>query len=309
VSFSHAFSVEHAARYGVDGAILLTYLGVMSGRHVGPGTKWVRMSAEQVQATYPYWTEKQVRRILAGLVEAGVVIVSEQNSNRWDRTKSYALTDEFLQQNSIFPNGKVEEPEPEPQSCPNGEVTNLSDSTVPLSAGAECTGEKSRKPSKPKAKKSEAPKNPEHNKFIDLFFNAWGARFGAKYAVSGPDAAGLKRLLGSAGKNAEELMAIVQRAWNVRGRGFWACENKTKTIAGFCSAYNDIVAELHNEKSNTQNGFGRDARGGGPDRGAGMLYDDARYQAGVAAWKAKREARRAASGASGVAGEVAPTGA
>lgn len=59
----------------------------ISGRH------WCRMSRRMLTARLPMLTEDNARRTLKHLVDEGIIIKSEHNGSRFDRTASYTFTE------------------------------------------------------------------------------------------------------------------------------------------------------------------------------------------------------------------------
>jgi hypothetical protein len=88
--------------------------------------------------------------------------------------------------------------------------------------------------------------NPEVKVFIDEWCETYEAQFGNRYVVQGgKDGASVKRLLGSSGLAAMELIQVATRAWSVPNdaKRFYWC-NRAITIATFAARWNEIVREL-----------------------------------------------------------------
>jgi hypothetical protein len=85
----------------------------------------------------------------------------------------------------------------------------------------------------------------QHQEFIRLWSELYVHQWGHAYAFcDGKDASAVKRILKATSKTAEELIALAARAW---GHAGWNCE-KAVTIAGFAGRYNEIMAELNENK-------------------------------------------------------------
>lgn len=119
---THGFDIDHAARYGVEEAIMLQHFiywlskNRANGRNQVEGSTWTFNSAHAFSQLFPYWTPKQVRRILDSLESQGVIKVGCFNNNPFDRARWFSFVKEgdFLgnihlpdQENLIFPNGKI----------------------------------------------------------------------------------------------------------------------------------------------------------------------------------------------------------
>lgn len=89
--------------------------------------------------------------------------------------------------------------------------------------------------------------NLEHKLFFELWDEAFQMQFGRSYVFAGgKDGMALKRLLAASKMGASDLLKTATRAWSRIGKGkqWWNCE-KAVSITGFCSRFNEILAELH----------------------------------------------------------------
>lgn len=100
---THFFDADIAALYGVDEAIMIAnfvfWIGKneANGKHFHDGRFWTYNSLEAFTKLFPYWTTRQVRRILKSLEEKGVIVTGNYNTSAYDRTTWYAFGDSFLQ--------------------------------------------------------------------------------------------------------------------------------------------------------------------------------------------------------------------
>lgn len=98
----HMFDPEVAEQYGVDGAILIQNLrfwlhhNQTNGKHHYEGRYWTYNSHKAFAEQFPYWTTKQVRRIIDNLLKAGAIMVGNFNHATWDRTQWYSLREDLL---------------------------------------------------------------------------------------------------------------------------------------------------------------------------------------------------------------------
>lgn len=112
INKSHFFDVEIAAKFGVDEAIILQHFAFWiakneaNKKHYHDGKYWTYSSTQALTVLFPYWSEKQLRRILKSLVDKGLLIKSTYNQKAYDRTSWYALGDQIGK--CIRPNGQMD---------------------------------------------------------------------------------------------------------------------------------------------------------------------------------------------------------
>ena len=118
------FDPEIAMVYGVDAAVMLWNLdhwiqkNKANGRHFHDGFYWTYNTAQAFTELFPFWTAKQITRILAKLEDAGVLHTGNYNPIKYDRTKWYAIDYDVLLRekaffnldNCILPNGQMDLP-------------------------------------------------------------------------------------------------------------------------------------------------------------------------------------------------------
>lgn len=113
-----------ARRFGLEEAALLDSMvfwwrtNKANNRNFRDGRWWTFNSVKALAEIFPWWSEKQVRRILANCVEQGALIEGAYNTEPRDRTKWYSPGDELLALygeaetgNCICPNGQMDLPE------------------------------------------------------------------------------------------------------------------------------------------------------------------------------------------------------
>lgn len=87
-----------AKEYGVHSAILLKNLhfwiqkNSANGRHYHDGTYWTYNSRKAFAELFPYMTERQIDYAMQNLIDSGIVITGNYNSDPRDRTLWYAVT-------------------------------------------------------------------------------------------------------------------------------------------------------------------------------------------------------------------------
>ena len=100
------FSVDVAMQHGVDEAILLNHIvreldaAYMLRKHgmggqfefvVTSGRPWLPWSIKKLQSEMPFWTEKQVRRIVASCLSQGLLESGNYGSDPFDRRLWYSV--------------------------------------------------------------------------------------------------------------------------------------------------------------------------------------------------------------------------
>lgn len=99
---TYQFDTDIAALYGVDESIMIANLqfwiqkNEANGKHFHDGRFWTYNSIEAFTKLFPFWTARQIRRILKSLEEKGVVVTGNYNTSAYDRTTWYAFGDSFL---------------------------------------------------------------------------------------------------------------------------------------------------------------------------------------------------------------------
>ena len=97
------FNAELAQRHGVNGAIFLHSMAFWiaknqaNGRHFREGRTWTYNTLEALAKLFPFWTRRQVERIVAKLKEDGVLLTGNFSQDKTDRTVWYALADSVLE--------------------------------------------------------------------------------------------------------------------------------------------------------------------------------------------------------------------
>ena len=124
-----SFNIEFAKRYGVDEAIMVKsfqfWIRLNKANKINYYDKryWTYNTNKSLTEYYPFWSEKQVRRIIESLVDKEILIKGNYNKIAYDRTIWYAFINEDLylsdnfhleeigdyqKVNTILPNGQME---------------------------------------------------------------------------------------------------------------------------------------------------------------------------------------------------------
>lgn len=119
----HHFNIDIAIKYGVDEAIMINHLffwilhNEANEKNFYEGYYWTFNTVSAFEKLFPYWSRRQIDRILKSLETKGLILTGNYNKSTYDRTKWYTLTESILKElktgmpkmgNSISPNGEME---------------------------------------------------------------------------------------------------------------------------------------------------------------------------------------------------------
>lgn len=130
------FNADLARRHGVNGAIFLHAMAFWvaknqaNGRHFHEGRTWTYNTLDALTKLFPFWTRRQVERIVAKLKEEGALLTGNFSQDKTDRTVWYALADQVLETygllaRPISPDGDMgasDGDESPPPISPDGEM-------------------------------------------------------------------------------------------------------------------------------------------------------------------------------------------
>tara|TARA_R110002074_G_scaffold359279_2_gene531824 strand:+ start:1674 stop:2660 length:987 start_codon:yes stop_codon:yes gene_type:complete len=142
MSRSHSFSVDVAASFGVNCALMLQhfcfwYLKNKSDNvNFHKGDYWVRMKQDTLLQYLPYFNKRQLRHLTDKMVNLQLLKQDQFNQRSNDRTKWYSLTDEAKKILNIL-SDKIVTPKPNsndkivtPKPNPNDKNVSPSDKIV-----------------------------------------------------------------------------------------------------------------------------------------------------------------------------------
>lgn len=95
----HHFNVEIAQKHGVDAAIMLDNIhywvqhAKANNNKFHDGKHWTYNSLKAFTELFPYWSTRQIERILKKLEDENLILTGNYNANTHDRKKWYTLTD------------------------------------------------------------------------------------------------------------------------------------------------------------------------------------------------------------------------
>lgn len=143
----YSFNIQEAQKYGVEEAIMLKnfkfwiHHNKANNTHQFDGRTWTYNSSKAFSIIFPFWTEKQITRILDSLQKQNIIMTGNYNKMALDRTKWYAFVDENLMLAEMFPilpNGQMGKIEENSQKKP--ENNDLNDFTKRGNAFAQTGG-------------------------------------------------------------------------------------------------------------------------------------------------------------------------
>lgn len=118
----HSFDIEDAQVFGVEAAIVIHRFQFWiesnraNKRNYYLGRWWTANSVSALAKLFPYWSYKQIRRILEGLVNDGVLRQEfDLSGDGHNRTSWYAFADESKYLPEMQPKEAPEVSEPEPK--------------------------------------------------------------------------------------------------------------------------------------------------------------------------------------------------
>ena len=128
---THQFKTALAKLYGIEEAILINNFhywikeNKANDRNFFDGRYWTFNTQKAYADWFSYLSEGRIKRTINNLVEKGILMKGNYNTNQYDRTNWYAFTDEGLAivQNyyidePIMTNGRVETSRPIPDNKP-----------------------------------------------------------------------------------------------------------------------------------------------------------------------------------------------
>ena len=107
---NYTFDINLAQKYGVNAAIVIANFqfwiskNKANNRHFYDGRYWTYNSVKAFEDIFPFWTGRQIRKILDDLVNLGILIKGNYNKITYDRTLWYAFKDEDL---FLYPVGDI----------------------------------------------------------------------------------------------------------------------------------------------------------------------------------------------------------
>lgn len=128
------FDSAVAEMYGVDGAVFISCLqfwiekNAANDRHWHEGRYWTYNSLRAMEKLFPFWSRRQIERIVKNLKDKGVLLTANYARDTHDRTLFYALDESKLPISpfggDLSPNGDNTLSPNSDKLSPNGEMIN-----------------------------------------------------------------------------------------------------------------------------------------------------------------------------------------
>jgi hypothetical protein len=94
------FQSTEAIEYGCEESIMINTFrfwidkNIANEKHFNENRTWTYNSKKAMIGLFPFWTEKQIRRIIESLITQNVIIKGNFNKSSFDKTTWYAFKDE-----------------------------------------------------------------------------------------------------------------------------------------------------------------------------------------------------------------------
>lgn len=133
----NSFNAKVAEDFSLNVAVFLQHLSQWSfqnlvhNKNIHDGYVWSYNTLDEFYEFFPYWTKRQVERVINTCVNAGLIVKSNYNIHKYDRTCWYALTPKAM---NYYPELKTEKnlwklyssikkDDDDPSDCTNNELT------------------------------------------------------------------------------------------------------------------------------------------------------------------------------------------
>lgn len=136
---TYHFDGDVAEKFGTDCATFISHMqywiakNAANERHFYEGRYWTYNSLSALERLFPFWTRRQIERIIRDLKKAGVLLTGHYSKNSYDRTTFYAIDESRLSIHqtvkSISPNGEMDLPDNGNDISPNGEIIKEQNNT------------------------------------------------------------------------------------------------------------------------------------------------------------------------------------
>lgn len=116
------FDVDIAIKYGVDESIMISMFvfwiskNKANGKHNYENRTWTYNSLPAYAKLFPFWTEKQIRRVILSLKDQDIIVTGNFNKTCYDHTTWYAFKDE----SAFLPNNLIDLPKRDDQGDQTG---------------------------------------------------------------------------------------------------------------------------------------------------------------------------------------------
>lgn len=100
MSNTYIFDVDVAKEYGINESILIKMFQFWltksraNGTNYFDGHHWTHNSKKALLEMFPFWSEQNLKTIMNHLIDKGIIITGNYNTNKYDHTLWYAFVDE-----------------------------------------------------------------------------------------------------------------------------------------------------------------------------------------------------------------------
>ena len=157
----HSFDIELASQYGIPVAILIHHFqhwinfNARLGRNFHDERTWMYQSLQEIAAHFPYFSHKQIERLINKMVDLNILVKGNYNSTPYDRTCWYAFNDEKMF--SISPNREIEISESGNRNLRIGKYNKDTDTETDTETNTCCTRAHTRDEEQKAGKPGKAP--------------------------------------------------------------------------------------------------------------------------------------------------------
>lgn len=136
---TYHFDSAVAEKFGVDGAVFIARMqywiekNAANDRHFHAGRYWTYNSLRALEKLFPFWSRRQIERVVKNLKETGVLLTANYAKDTHDRTLFYALDESKLPilpfGGEVSPNGDSNLSRNGDKLSPNGEMIKEQNNT------------------------------------------------------------------------------------------------------------------------------------------------------------------------------------
>lgn len=107
------FNAEMAKLFGIDEAIFVHNVvywikkNEANGKNIFDGKAWTYNSSKALTELFPFWTDRQIQRVIKNCRDKGLIETKQLSENKRDRTLYYTVTETVK---CIYANGGMVEP-------------------------------------------------------------------------------------------------------------------------------------------------------------------------------------------------------
>lgn len=261
---NYNFDIAIAQELGVSAAIVVQNLqfwikkNEANDKHFHDGRYWTFNSIKAWKDLFPFWSDRQIRKILDDLISKGIIIKGNYNELKYDRTLWYAFTDYGI---SILHNCQMKVPDLSNRSDKN--VEPIPDINTDINTDVNTDRESTRKDTE--IELSGKPEKVELNNVVEEF-NQVVSRLPKVTALTTKRRNTIQQRIKEHGREAvsvcffkagksDFLCGINDRGWMASFDWIMKPENFVKIIEGNYDNKTQIPRNMQGALANLQNQF------------------------------------------------------